>query len=407
MLRLCLLLLLPLSPFSYMSAQSAASVARLRLAELGNDECRGNSITLLKSPQAKYDTLFNSIREAERYVHLEYYWLGNDSVGGVLTGLLAERARQGVEVRLLIDDYANRKSDSRWSTHQLDSLNALGIRVAMFDPFRFPRFKHSYHRDHRKIAVVDGKRVFSGGMNIADYYLTGTERSGPWRDMHFCIDGPAVDAYERAFERIWEKETGEMLDTVKYVGLSVLCGGETVSVVNREPHHLSRRMREAYTASMDAARQEIRIVNPYPTNVRMVRKAMRRALKRGVRVMVMVSATSDVRVTPDVIGVEMRKLTRRGCEVYYYEGGFHHGKVMTVDGEFCTVGTANLDGRSLLFDYEINAFVFDRETTRELNSVFDDDLTDSELLTPEAFKRRFPLRHRMVGRILGVVKGLF
>ncbi len=391
----------------WLTAQTSADFARDLLRELGNTEYEGNKVLILSSPQEKYDTLLSSIRAARRYVHMEYFWIANDSVGRVLVTLLAEKARQGVEVRLLIDGYANHKSKDRWRKVDLDSLNAMGIQAAIYDPLRFPWINHVYHRDHRKIAIVDGQKVFTGGMNIADYYLMGTHRSGTWRDMHLCLEGPAVDEFERVFSRIWAKQTGEYLDSLKYHSDSIARGDVTLSIVNREPLHLSERMRHAYTACIDAAQREVRIINPYLTNVRMVRKAMRRALKRGVEVRIMVSASSDVRVTPCLIGVEMRKLMKKGCEVYYYEGGFHHSKVMMVDGEFCTIGTANLDGRSLLYDYEINAFIFDRDLTRQLNAVFDHDLTGSQRLTPEGFKQRFSLKQRIAGRVFYPIKGLF
>ncbi len=402
-----LLWLFLLSLPSCLSAQSSAEVARLRLRELGNEELRAGSVSLLKSPQEKYDTLFNSVRGAKRYIHVEYFWIADDSVGGQFVGLLAEKAREGVEVRMIIDGFANHKSDNSWTASKIDSLTALGIHTVLFDPLRFPWINHCYHRDHRKIVIIDGESLVTGGMNIADYYLTGTARSGQWRDMHLKMEGEVAGCYERVFERMWQKVAGESLDSLRYGANLALPGDYVVSVVNREPLALSKNMRKAYTACIDAAESEVRILNPYPTNVRMVRKAIYRALRRGVRVMVMASASNDVRTTPDIIAVEMKKLVRHGCEVYYYEGGFHHSKVMTVDGEFCTVGTANLDGRSMLYDYEINAFIFDRGVTRQLNAIFDEDLTNSEMLTLREFKKRFSLMHRVTGRVLTPIKGLF
>lgn len=392
---------------SVAAAQSVSDVVRQRLIAQGNVEYANNSLTLLPSARIKYEALFQSIREARRYVHLEYFSVHNDSVGNALLRLLREKAAEGVEVRLLIDDYGNRKTKRPWTKLHLDSLNAWGVRTVLFDPFRFPWINHAYHRDHRKIVVVDGVKAFTGGMNVADYYILGTPRSGPWRDMHVCLEGPVVGAYERIFAHIWEKETAEKLDSLRYQGGGTSGGDKIVTVVNREPAGLSRRMREAYTASIDAARHEIRIVNPYPTNVRMIRAALKRAVKRGVRVMIMVSASSDVKLTPDVIAIEMKKQMGRGCEVYYFKGGFHHSKLMMVDGEFCTIGTANLDGRSMLYDYEVNAFVFDTEVTAQLNAIFDVDLQNSELLTRENFKERFSLKQRVTGRVFQPLRSLF
>lgn len=136
-----------------------------------------------------------------------------------------------------------------------------------------------------------------------------------------------------------------------------------------------------------------------------VRAALRRALERGVRVQFMVSTKSDGKVNDDVIGLEMRKLMKRGAEVYYFGDGFHHSKVMMIDSLFCTVGTTNLDARSLCFDYEVNAFIFSPATTHELQQIFYDDIEKSStLLTPEVWKERFPLRRRIRSRILSISK---
>ncbi|MCF0199049.1 MAG: cardiolipin synthase, partial [Bacteroidaceae bacterium] len=289
---------------------------------------------------------------------------------------------------------------------QLDSLRREGINTYLFDPMRFPWLNHMLHRDHRKIVVVDGKYCYTGGMNVADYYAHGTKRTGIWRDMHMRLQGPVVQAYEDIFEQIWTKVTAEELDAARYKAPQQMEGDKIITVVNREPKALSKRIVDAYVASIDAARSEIRIVNPYPTGVRAVRRALYRALKRGIRLRFMVSYSNDNRITPDVTALHMKKLMERGAEVWYYMNGFHHSKIMMVDGEFCTVGTANLDGRSLLFDYEVNAFIFDDETTRELNAIFDEDLKDSWQLTKDNYKKKFNLSHRMSGRIFSSVKGM-
>lgn len=384
----------------------AQSLRQTLLAQ-GNPEFYGNRVELLPTANEKYGRMFQSIREAKHYVHVEYFSVTHDSVGTMFMDLLEEKARQGLEVRLIIDGYGNMKSHYPMTKERKQSLTEAGVRWAFFDPIRFPWFNHIRHRDHRKIVVVDGREAFTGGMNVARYYITGTKRSGQWRDMHICLRGPVVDEYERIFERIWQKETKEELDTLRYRNAWQTEGESTISVVNREPGKLSKTMRKAYVAALDAAKREVRMVNPYPTNVRSVRRAIRRALKRGVEVKMMVSGSSDVTMTPDVVAIEMKKLLKHGCRIYYYDGGFHHTKVMTIDGEQCTIGTANLDGRSMLFDYEVNVFVFDPRVTAQLDSIFDEDLKQSQLLTPGNFKERFSVGHRMVGRMLVPVRTVF
>ena len=391
---------------SSLHAQTASEELRAALLAQGNTEYGGNEITLLPSAREKFDDMFRAIREARRFVHLEYFIFHNDSVGTALIRLLHEKVREGVEVRLLIDGYGNYKAAHPMKRAQLDSIRSLGISVSLFDPIRFPYIQNLSHRDHRKIVVVDGRVAYTGGMNVADYYFHGTKRTGEWRDMQVRLEGPVVDEFERIFARIWGRVTGEMLDSLRYHATFQTEGGERMIVVNREPGRLSKQMRRAFVASLDAARERVCIVNPYPTGTRSVRRAMRRALKRGVRLEVMVSANCDDKLVPEVLAIQMKKLMKRGAEVYYYKGGFHHSKVMTVDGEFCTVGTTNIDARSLRNDYEVNVFVFSPETTARFDSLFRRDVLRSELLTPETFRRLFPLRRRIAGRICQPLKGL-
>lgn len=391
---------------SFCQAQTSTEFVREALVMQGNPEFDSCRVTLLPSAREKYDDMFASIRQAKRFVHLEYFIFRLDSIGSEMIHLLHEKVEQGVEVRLLLDAYGNWKAPLPITDEQIDSIRSLGIQMCIFDPPRFPWIQNMLHRDHRKIVVVDGLKAWTGGMNIADYYIHGTEKTGPWRDMQACFEGPVVDEFEDIFARIWEKITKEHLDKDYYRSAVKPRGNMIVSVVNREPRRSNRQIRQSMIASLEAAQREVRIVNPYPTNTHSVRRAMKRALRRGIRLKIMVSASSDNKIVPEVIAIQMKKMMRHGAEVYYYEGGFHHTKTMTVDDEFCSVGTANLDGRSMRYDYEVNAFVFDSLVTRQLNAIFDQDLKESQILTPVNFKQRFSLKRRFVGRMFQPLKGL-
>lgn len=398
-------------------AQTTSEALRIALKEQGNPEFADCDVRLLPSGKEKFEDMFAAIENAQRFVHLEYFVFRTDSIGMALLQLLEKKAKEGVEVRVLIDAYGNYKSPYPLSEGQLNLIRQSGVKIALFDPLRFPWLPNMYHRDHRKIVVVDGECVYTGGMNVADYYLHGTERTGKWRDMQVCLSGSVVDEYHRVFAKIWERTTGESLDLTQYKALPKTEADDsadqptdaekaTVCVVNREPGKLSRQMRRAIVAALDMAQHEVRIVNPYPTSTRSVTHAMSRAMKRGVRLQLMVSANMDNRITPEVVAIQMKKMMRRGAEIYYFEGGFHHTKVMTIDRECCNIGTANLDGRSLRYDYEINAFIFSPATTNQLNAIFDSDLQQSQILTPQNFKKRFSLKQRITGRFFRTIKCL-
>lgn len=386
--------------------QTTRDEVRQSLLSHGNPEFENCKVTLLPSAKEKYADMFASIRDAEHYVHLEYFIFRLDSVGSELIHLLHQKVQQGVEVRLLIDAYGNWKAPNPMTSEQMDSIRNLGIKFAVFDPIRFPWLPNLLHRDHRKIVVVDGKYAWTGGMNVADYYLHGTERTGPWRDMQARFEGPIVDEFQNIFSRIWKKTAGEKLDDSRYRVTSDSESGVVTMMVNREPRTSNKQIRKAYVSMLDAAKEEVRIVNPYPTNTHSVRHAMKRALRRGVNLKIMVSSSCDNRMVPDVIAVQMKKIANRGAEVYYYDAGFHHTKVVTIDGDISMVGTANLDGRSMRYDYEVNVVVFDSLTTARLNDIFDVDVKDCHMMKSKSFRKTLPLRNRFIGRVFQPIKGL-
>lgn len=389
-----------------MRPQDSDSIVMEIFRQKGLPFYEDNEVTLLPAGREKYDDLFQCVRGARRFIHMDYFKFQQDSICRALFDILSDKAREGVEVRVMYDSFGNRYSNLPLRKSYLDSLRASGMQIVEFDRVRFPWINHLWHRNHHKIAVIDGLYAYTGGMNVADYYLHGKPRVGTWRDMHMKVRGPMVSGYERVFEDMWWRAAKTRLDSTLYTAPSVAVGRSVMAMVERVPRKSAKAIREAYCISIDNARNVVQIVNPYATLVKSIRKSLEHAIRRGVRVQIMASAKGDGPVTPDVVGQEMHKLMLKGAEVYYYDGGFHHSKVMMVDGLFCTVGTANLDARSLRFDYEVNAFIFDREVTAQLQDIFYRDIHDHcVLLTQENWKHRFPLRKRVSGRVFSSIKG--
>lgn len=372
-----------------------------------------NSVVLLKSGKEKFDDLLTAIDQAKHYVHLEYFNFRNDSIGNALFTLLARKAKEGVRVRALFDYFGNKSNNRPLKKHDLNKIRSAGIEIYGFDPIVFPWINHALHRDHRKIVIIDGQLVYTGGMNVADYYIKGKPEFGEWRDMHMRIEGEAVSVYEEIFNDMWEKTTGRPVvpdtllladmahDRADFQGLrpdtTPTAGKKLVGVVDRVPRIRPRIMREAYRIAIDNAQSRIQIVNPYFTLIRSVRRALYRALDRGIKVEIMVSTKSDVKLIPDIVAYNVHQLMKRGADIYFYETGFHHTKVMMVDSLFCTIGSANLNSRSLTFDYEVNAFVMDTCTTQELQQVFESDKSHCTRLTPENWKKRATFGQRFRG----------
>ncbi|MBR2291264.1 MAG: cardiolipin synthase [Prevotella sp.] len=368
------------------SAQTSDSLIVSQMRDLGVRFSQGNEVKLLMSGKAKFNDMFEAIRKARSSVHLEYFNFRNDSIASLLFDILREKRKEGVEIRAMFDGFGNDSNNQPLKKHHLRKLHEDSINIVEFDPIRFPWVNHIWPRDHRKIVVIDGKIAYTGGMNVADYYIVGTEQVGEWRDMHCRIEGPAVNDLQAIFARIWKKATKEEITDAKYFR-GAPAGKKMVGIVNREPHTTNKLMRQFYIQAIDDAQDSIRIINPYFTLIPSVKKALKRAIKRGVKLEVMVSAKSDIPLTPDVVYRNAHQLMKRGAHVWLYQPGFHHSKIMMVDGRFCTVGSTNLDARSLRFDYEENALIIDRQTTQELDDMFDRDKQKSVKLTEAEWNR--------------------
>lgn len=380
-------------------AQTSDSLIVENLRDEGITFSHNNSVTLLMSGQEKFDDMFQAIRQARSSVHLEYFNFRNDSIASLLFRLLAQKAKEGVEVRALFDGFGNDSNNRPLKRKHLKQMRSVGIEIYEFDPVNFPWVNHVFHRDHRKIVVIDGKIAYTGGMNVADYYINGTEVVGEWRDMHCRIEGDEVNTLQKIFLRMWNKVTGQNVYGAKYyrgyhgadyiTGLKpdtcCTAGKKMVGIINREPRVTNKIIRKFYTDAINEAKDSIKLVNPYLTLNNTLKWALRNAVKRGVKVEIMVSAHSDIPLTPDCVFYNVHNLMQHGVDVWIYKKGFHHTKIIMVDGRFCTVGSANLNARSLNFDYEENAVIIDPCTTKELNDMFERDKAESFKLTEETW----------------------
>ena len=370
----------------YTKAQSSDSLTISQMQEMGIVFSENNNVELLMSGKEKFARLFEDIRQAKQSVHLEYFNFRNDSIASLLFDILREKRKEGVEVRAAFDGFGNDSNNQPLKKEHLDKLHADSIDIYEFDPIRFPWINHIWPRDHRKIVVIDGRIAYTGGMNVADYYIVGTEQVGEWRDMHCRIEGSAVNDLQKIFVRFWKKLAKEELTDPKYFQ-GTTAGNKMVGIANREPRTSNEIMRRFYVNALDNAKDSVKIINPYfmPTNK--VIKALKRCAERGVKMDILISSRYDEPLTPDIVMYNMKKLIKRGAHVWRYRPGFHHSKIMTVDGKFCTVGSTNLDARGLRYDYEVNALIIDKQTTQELDRKFIEDTGKSDYISMEEWKK--------------------
>lgn len=362
------------------------------LKEYGIQTTTNNEIKILKSGQEKFIDLFEEIKKAKHHIHLEYFNFRNDSIANALFNLLTKKAEEGVEIRALFDSFGNSSNNKPLKKKHLKAIRAKGIEIEEFDPIRFPWINHAFRRDHRKIIVIDGEIGYTGGMNIADYYINGLPKIGEWRDIHIRIEGNAVECLQDIFLDMWNETTNQNIQGEKYYPYSnekiKVINNKKIAIVDRNPKKDTKGMRRTLAKAIESAENKVQIINPYFTPTRIIKRAIKNALGKGVKVEIMIPGKSDIPFSPDASMYIANSLRKKGADIYIFNGGFHHSKIMMIDSLYCSVGSANLNSRSLRCDYEVNAFIFDQETTDELIQIFSEDQKDSTLLTKEIYKDR-------------------
>ena len=369
------------------------------------------SMKILPGAKVKFQDLEQSISKAKHYIHIEYYKWYNDSIGRHVLDALAKAAGRGVKVRILYDAFGCSGKEPDVNEDFIAHYRSLGLDIVGWDPMRFPYINHALHRLHRKMVVIDGRMVYTGGLNVADYYIHGKPEIGKWADMHARLEGPIVDGYQRLFADMWYKETGEYLDSMAYRSPEAhlyagMQGGYEAFVVDREPGKKSARIRQSYISCLDNAQNRVRIINPYVILVSSVRKALRRCIERGVEVEILLGHKGDHLISEVSTAREIYNLARRGAKVWLCMECFHHDKVLIVDDELCSVGTANLDARSLSFDYEVNAYFFSPGYCRQLNEYFNHHKRCAVMLTEDNWKELYPRSKRRLGWWTKGIRGI-
>ena len=390
-----------------------AQVSKIRqdFIDFGFPRYEHCSMKILPGAKEKFKDLEPAISQAKHYIHIEYYKWYNDSIGRHLLDALAKAAQRGVKVRILYDAFGCSGKDPNVTDDFISQYRSQGLDLVGWDPMRFPYINHALHRLHRKMVVIDGRMVYTGGLNIADYYIHGKPELGKWADMHARLEGPIVDEYQRLFADMWYKETGEYLDSLAYRSPEAYLYNESKEgyeafVVDREPGKKSARIRQSYISCLDNAQKRVRIINPYVILVSSVRKALRRCIERGVEVEILLGHKGDNLISEVSTAREIYSLARRGAKVWLCQECFHHDKVMIVDDSLCTVGTANLDARSLSFDYEVNAYFFSPEYCRQLNEYFNHHMHSAVMLTQDNWKELYPRSKRRLGWWTKGIRGI-
>jgi cardiolipin synthase len=350
----------------------------------------GNAITLYHDTQKAFDSLLEAIAAARHHVHLEFFIVRGDSTGHRVVDLLTEKARQGVQVRLLYDAVGGFHLRRRI----LRPLREAGAKIDTFLPMTLAPFRFRVNlRNHRKITVIDGKVGFTGGMNIGDEYLGKNAYFGYWRDTFLKLEGPAVAGLQRIFAEDWDFASGEALNGDVYFPDPVLVGEHVVQVVESGPDQEVNSIRQVYFAAILAARERVWIASPYFVPDVGLLDALRLARYRGVDVRLLTLLKPDHYLSFYASRYYFEDMLNVGAKIYQYAKGMMHSKMLLIDGQWGMVGSANLDNRSLHLNFEAACLLHAPELVAELEKAYRQDLRDAVRLDERTFAaRRFRSR---------------
>ena len=350
----------------------------------------GNRVRIITEGPEKYDLLLGDIRNARHHVHLEYFVIRDDEMGRKVLSALIGKARQGVEVRLLFDDVGGRPSP-----FTLRSLKEAGGRYERFFPSYIPVIRwlnlNINYRNHRKIAVIDGRIGYVGGFNIGDEYIGKNTKLGHWRDTHLRIEGRATFALQLRFMLDWNyasEAEGRMKPSASYFPELAEEDGAAIQIVSSGPLRRQELIQESFLKMIASARRSINIQTPYFIPDKSIMDLLRIAALSGVEVRIMVPRRKDQVLVHWASASYLGELLYDGVKVYYYEDGFLHSKTITVDGKMVSIGSANWDIRGFRLDFETNAVVYDEEVGMKHDRIFEEDLKNCSELTTEMYHHR-------------------
>jgi cardiolipin synthase len=351
---------------------------------------RGNRIELFRTGEDGLRAMLACLRGAQDRIHFESYIFRTDDTGREFLDVMTEKARRGVEVRLLYDAIGSRDIDP-W---QLEPLREAGADVTVFNPLGriYPRWAPRT-RDHRKILVVDGEVAFTGGLNIGDEYRMGPMlaegRRVPWRDAHLRCEGPVVQLLEAVFLESWFRADGPDRPWTDLGSAVPARGGETsVGLVADGPTYHRRRMRDLFVEALERTNHTARIATPYFTPGSRLRQALCAAAERGVSVEILLAGYTDHPIMRWAARARVPALLRAGVRVFECEHAMMHAKLAVLDDSLGIVGTSNLDRQSLRHSYEVNLVVEGGGVPEQLASMIGEDLEGALELTPALLERR-------------------
>lgn len=335
---------------------------------------KNNEVEIYTSGYDFFPSLLMEIGKAEHHIHIDTFIISDDPLGRLIADALIDKARQGIEVRLIYDDVGSWRTPNSFFTR----IRNEGIEVYAFMPVRFPAFTSRVnYRNHRKICVIDGEVGFIGGMNIARRYVQGTPKQS-WRDTHVKLTGAAVYGLQRAFLVDWYF-VSKVLITERSYYPEIIIGqnNSLVQVVTSSPTSLWPEIEQGYVRILTNAKHYVYMETPYFLPTDPILFAMRVAALSGVDVRLMIPYETDTKVVEWASRSYVIEASRAGVKILLYRKGFNHSKLLVSDDAMATIGSTNVDFRSFENDFEANAFFYDKKIALQVKEVFLADQKDS------------------------------
>ena len=350
---------------------------------------RHNSVELFHGGRQFFEAFFSAIRSAQQTILLEYYLIHNDHIGAGLAQELATAVQRGVSVKLIYDYIGCLDTPASY----FKKLSLQGIQLLAFN---VPSFKRGFFwfdkRDHRKMMIVDGSLAFLGGFNIGEEYAGCMADKKNFRDLGFSIRGDAVCELKTIFHETWHFERGENVAPTVPVqrpqqGIGKV-GDAAVNIISGGPHQRRSYIREAFQVNIAAAAEEILIATPYFVPGPRIIRSLLRAVRRGVRVQLLLPARSDIPVMLLLGRISYATLLRGGVEIFELEREILHAKVMLIDAERAVIGSANLDQRSFHRNFEINCMVDNVQFGGQIRELLQEEIAGAHVVELDVHERR-------------------
>jgi cardiolipin synthase len=368
----------------------SASRRRLMMLVRRNSQSaltRRNRVEIQQDAAVFYPSLMEDMKAARHSIHLQYFIWGADAFTEALKEILSAKAREGVEVRLLYDPLG---SHAHLRRAYVKDMQAAGVRMAATSPLW--RLHTISYRNHRKITVIDGAIGYTGGMNIGQEHLTGGKGFDSWRDTQVRIVGEGATVLQAVFMVDWYNAVKEDLFSDAYYpteGAEATDDGVPVQILTSGPDSQWAAIRQLYSFMIISAQRRVFLQSPYFIPDATIAEALRSAALAGVDVRVMLSARASGNSIPNWAGnTYIADVTAAGVRVFLYEKGYLHAKTLSIDGEVCTVGSANLDIRSFSINYELNAVLYSERLAKELEEDFEQDLVHCTEFDPAGYQNR-------------------